>query len=1024
MIEFFVKRPVTTIMFVLVFVVLGVFALAKIPIESSPKIDFPIVTIAVTYPGATPVEVETLVVKKIEDVVSQLSEIKNISSQSYDNYGMIFIEFQLGTSVNVKSIEVKDKVEAIQNDLPDGCEKPVIEKFDPLMTPVMDLVLYSDNMDGLKLYEYADKTLKNKVSSVSGVAKVDVYGGKERQIEVKLDPVLMKQHYITISEVINAIKAQNQNIPGGLLEKDRSSLNVRFIGEFQDVSKIADMVITSKDGTSFPLKDIGKVEDSYKKVETMARFNGKNVVGLSVNMVSDGNAVNISRAMNERLDEFRAGLPKGMDLDIASDTTPVIINRTNNTYWSIFIGILLTVLILYFFTGEAKLTFIAGIVIPTSLVSTLAAISGSGFSINMITLMAIATSLGTLIANAIVIVESVLVHLEHHEDPRQAAIAGTKEVAVAVFASTGTNLVVFAPLAMMGGIIGLFMHQFGLTIIYATTFSLLASYSLTPMLCGLLLKKEDIKPEQKKNNNPLRLVVNWTTKMVDFLRQETKYLFDLQFKFPKATILFVVILLASLLFILPYIDSDFMASSDADKVMISIAMPQGSTIERTLETVLTIEKRLNSIPEKESILTNIGKNGVENASITLDLKPAAERKRSDLDIINELIPFMAQIPDAEIDVSRGQHMAGSAGDVSIDLYGVDYDKMIGLSQLMKTEMEKTGYFRSVSCSYKTPKAELQFIPDQKKLVQYGLTADKIGPAIRSSIYGNDENKYKEVGEEYDIHVGLDKGYTVDFNDLREISLVSTRGLIPITALGTLKNDKSLPSIKHADKRRVIRLEGYLSKSSLGYVRQVLDARFKKLPFTEGYGYDYVGMAEMQKESVQEISTAFILAVILTFMLLCAVLDSMIYPLVIMTTVATSYIGVMYALFFMEMSINMASMLTMVMVVGIVVNNAILMLDHALQKMKEGIEVKEALWLGASDKFRAILMTSLAIILGVLPQLWSSESMERSMGAVMVGGIFASILFTFIFVPVCFWYIERIRQWLSGKFSKAKGPAKQ
>lgn len=1019
MIEFFVKRPVTTIMFVLVFVVLGIFSMTKIPIERSPKIDFPIVTISVTYPGATPVEMETLVVKKIEDVVSQLSEIKDINSQSFDNYGMIFIEFQLGTNVNVKSIEVKDKVEAILNDLPDGCQKPIIEKFDPLMTPIMDLVLYSDEMDGLKLYEYADKTLRNKVSSVSGVAKVDVYGGKERQIEVKLDPVLMKQHYITISEVINAIKAENQNIPGGLLEKDRSSLNVRFIGEFQNVGKIADMVITSKDGTSFPLKEIGKVEDGYKKVETMARYNGKNVVGLSVNMVSDGNAVNISRAINKRLEEFRSDLPKGMKLDIASDTTPVIVSNTHNTYRSILIGILLTVLILYLFTGEAKLTFIAGVVIPTSLVSTLALISGSGFSINMITLMAIATALGTLIANAIVIVESVLVHMEHHEDAQQAAISGTKEVAVAVFASTGTNLVVFAPLAMMGGIIGLFMRQFGLTVIYATMFSLLASYTLTPMLCGLLLNKDDIKPAQTKSNNPLRLMVNWTTKIVDFLRQETKYLFDLQFKFPKSTILAVVILLVSLVFILPYIDADFMTASDEDNVGIKITMPQGSTIERTLETVVTIEKRLNTIPEKKSILSNIGQNGVENASIKLDLNPAAERKRSDMDIINELIPFMAQIPDAEIEVSRSQHMSGMSGDVSIDLYGIDYGKMIELAQLMKTEMEKTGYFRSVSSSYKTPKAELQYIPDPNKLVQYGLTADKIGPAIRSSIYGNDDNKYKEQGEEYDIHVGLDKGYTVDFNDLREISLASTRGLIPITALGTLKNDKSLPSIKHADKRRVIRLEGYLSKSSLGYVRQILDARFKKLPFTEGYGYDYVGMAEMQKESNKEISTAFLLAVILTFMLLCAVLDSVIYPLVIMTTVATSYIGVFFALFFMEMSINMASMLTMVMVVGIVVNNAVLMLDYTLQKMKAGVEVKAALWLGASEKFRAILMTSIAIILGVLPQLWSSKAMEKSMGAVMVGGIFASILFTFIFVPVCFWYVERLKTWFTGKFSKAK-----
>jgi HAE1 family hydrophobic/amphiphilic exporter-1 len=997
-------------MFVCVFVVLGIFSFYTLSIERTPKVDFPIVTVSVEYPGATPLEVETLVVKKIEDAVSELSEIKQMRSQSYDGFGYIFVEFLLSADVNVKSIEVKDKVEALLNDLPDNIKKPVIEKFDPLVVPVMDLVLSSDILDERNLYEYADKTLRTKLASVKGVARIDVYGGKERQINIKLDPMLMKQHYISIAEVIAALQAKNTNIPGGQLEKDLNSLSVRLVGEFQSIDEIANMKLTSQEGASFPLRAIAIVEDSFKKVETIARYNGKAVVGLSINKVSDGNAVDIARTVQRRLGEFRGFLPQGMNLDIASDTTTFIVNETIDTEISILIGILLTVIILFLFTGQAKLTFISAIVIPTSLISTFLLMSASGFTINMMTLMAIATALGTLIANAIVIVENVIVHLEHKETPEHAAIDGTKEVAAAVIAATGTNLVVFTPMAMMGGIVGQFMKSFGLTVVYATLFSLAASFTLTPMLCAILLKKGDTKRKPKGTiSNQLHKLVEVTNRGVEFLKKEYRHIFDLIFKFPKTTILLLIVLFFSLRFIMPYIDNELMPQTDEDKIRVHIAMPQGSTIERTLQVCRTIEERIEKLSEKKSYLTSIGEDGVENAIITVDLVPSAQRKRSDQDIINELIPFMARIPDAEISLERAGMRSSREGDVSINVYGIDYDTMIELSQLMKTKMEKSGYFRSVTSSYKTPKKEIQLIPEQNRLIQYNITSAQVGSTLRSSLYGNTDNVYKEKGEEYDINVELNDAYATIIDDIKEITVLARKGLIPITELGALRSDTALPTIWHRDKNRVIRLEGYLSKASLGYVKQVLAKEFKDLPFKGGYGYAYVGDSEHQEETGREIGKAFILAVILTYMLLSALMNSGVYPVPIMLSVVTSFIGVFLALFFLGKSMNIASMLGMVMLVGLVVNNAILLIDYTLLKMKEGVPVKEALWLGASVRFRAIIMTSLAIVLGVLPQLNAISPAKQSMGAVMIGGMLASIVFTFIFTPVAFWYIERLRR---------------
>jgi len=1013
MIEFFVRRPVTTIMFVSVFIVLGIISFFNLRVEEMPQIDFPIVTITATYPGATPLEIETLVVNKIEDTVAELADIKQVRSQSYDNFGYVFVEFLMSADVNIKFIEVKDKVEAILNDLPSDLEKPVVAKFDPLMVPVINLVLSSERLDGRDLYEFADKKLKDRFSSIEGVANVDVYGGKKRQINVILDPMLMKQRYITIRDVINSIAAKNKNIPGGLLEKGNTSMSLRFLGEFNNPQGIAEMTVISRDGWSFPLSEIARVEDSFKKVETMARFNGKEVVGLSLNKVSDGNAIDIVKQVRRRMDEFRSLLPEGVNLEIATDTTDFIVAETNDTYLNILTGILLTVVILYLFTGRASLTAITSIAIPTSIISTLFLVNISGFTINMMTLLGIATVLGTLISNAIIIVENVLVHLDKGDDHVQAAINGTKEVTTAIWASAGTNLVVFTPISFMSGMIGQFFQSFGLTVVYATIFSILASFTLTPMMCSLMLRKRD--PAMKKNlKNPFVLMFDMTEKAMDFLKEEYKKIFTLIFRFPKSTIGLVALMIFSMKFILPYIANDFMPNWDEGKITVKVEMPQGSTIDRTMEVTKFIEERIQDIPEKASYLTSVGEDGVENAAIIVNLVPSSARKRSDADIINELIPFVTQIPDAEIMLERGESHGGmSAGDISIDVYGLDYQKMIDLSNAMKQRMEESGYFRGVKSSYRTPKNEARFIPDQKRLIEHGIQDIVIGDIIRSSVYGNDSNVYKEEGEEYDINVELDDRYTEDVDDISQIDVITKKGMVPVVELGALQHDKSIPMIRHRDKRRAIRLEGYLAKSNSGYVTNLLDNEiFKGIKFDQGYSYKYVEMNERGAESAQEIGKAFMLAVILTYMLLCALSNSFSTPVVILSSVATSFIGIFLTLFFLDGSINIASMLGMVMVVGIVVNNAILLLDYAELKMKEGVPVVEALWLGASTKFRAIIMTSLAIVLGVLPQLGSGMPHKSSMGMVMMGGLLASIFFTFIFTPVAYWYVDRLRKKLS------------
>jgi HAE1 family hydrophobic/amphiphilic exporter-1 len=1009
MIEYFVKRPVTTLMLVGLFMVLGFVSYFNLNIEETPKINFPMVSIEVLYPGATPYEVETQIVNKIEDAIAEISEIENIESYSYDGFCYVLVEFLLSADVNVKSIEVKDKVEVILNDLPEDAEKPIIQKFDPMVEPVLYLVLSSDTHTGRELYEYADKVFKDELSRVEDVASVDIFGGEERQINVKLDPLLMKQYYISIDDVIEKISARNKNVPGGSIDRRNFALSVRYQGEFANVEEIENMILTSKDGVHFRMKDIGTVEDGAKKIETVARFNGKDVVTLSVKKVSDGNAVNVAKEISRRLPKFEEALPDGMHVRIASDTTEFIVGETKDAQSSILIGIVLTAIILFLFTGHVKLLFISSIVIPTSVLSALFLVDMAGFSINMMTLLAIATALGTLIANAIVIIEHVLERMEMGENSFDAAINGTKRCTFAVLASAGTNLVVFTPIAFMGGIVGQFFKSFGLTVVYATLFSILASFTLTPMLCAYLLRGLKVHQTKKWGFNPFYWCVRITDICVEFLKREYLLLTRVMFRFPKITLLLVCLSIFSLKFILPFIGNEFYPSSDRDQIMISLTLPQGSTVYRTLDTTKLLEERIEKIAEVESVLTTIGENGTENAAMTVNLTESKNRTRSDVDIINELIPFAATFPDADIAFSRGGGGGPGSSDIDLNVYGEDYETMVALSKKMKLIMEESGYFRSVVSTHKYPKTEVQFRPDQDKLIEYDVDNKLLGSIMRDSIYGDDTNTFKEKGEEYAINVELDKRYKNDFLDIYEIDVISRKGMIPLTELGTIVGEKAIPTIRHRDKRRIIQLNGFLAKSTAGEVQQMLVREFAKLDIKSGYGYKFVGSSEEQEKTGKEIGKAFLIAVILTYMLLAAVLNSFIYPIAIGSTIVTSFVGVFLFLFFADKSINLASMLGMVMLVGLVVNDAILLVEYAIYKMKEGMDVKEAIISATRTKFRPILLTSLSIMSGTLPQLWAIIPLKNAMAAVIIGGMMAATFFTFMAVPVLFWYLERLRR---------------
>ena len=469
MLKFFIRRPVTTIMFVLFFVILGLVSFPKMNVERSPSVDFPYVTATFIYPGASSEEIESQVVKKAENAMSEIAGVKKITSQVFENSAYVISEFNLGVNVDDKANEVKAKIDGLANEFPTDLKQPVIAKLNPLQQAVLDIVI--QGADPKDLQKYIEDTLSNKITAIRGVASVNTFGGLTRAVRIAMDPDLMAAHGVTVNDVVSAIATHNLNVPGGKIETDINSENVRFIGEFKSVQDIANLEITTVEGDTFKISDVANVSDAPRDIEKGARYNGESVVIMSVVKASDGNAIKISNALHKQIPELQKQLQTvfpNAEMQIVSDTSITVSNETTDTINGIIIGIIFTILVLLCFTRNWRSTIIAGVVIPASLLSGFFLMNGSGFTINTMTLLAYATALGTLVSNAIILIESALTELQAGKTPEQAAEEGTRKVAVPVLAGVGTNVVVFLPLAFMGDIVGQFMLQFGMTVVYLT----------------------------------------------------------------------------------------------------------------------------------------------------------------------------------------------------------------------------------------------------------------------------------------------------------------------------------------------------------------------------------------------------------------------------------------------------------------------------------------------------------------------------------------------------------------------------
>lgn len=1003
-----IKRPVMISMILSALLLFGILAFLALPLNLTPNIEFPFVVIQTVYPGASPDQIESQITKKIEDEVSTISSISYIQSFSLDSVSIILMRFDLSKNQDVANQEVKNKIDNIKNEFPDDAEDPVVEKFDITAYPIVNIML-SGNIPMQELYDIADGKVKELFSQVEDVGSVDLTGGQEREIKIEFDNRTVYQNNISLAAVNQILKASNMNMPGGYFQEMGQEYSVKLSGEFNALDEIREIEIPTEKGNK-KLRQIADIIDSEQEIREKAiYFNNRdktrnsNAILVSVVKSSEGNAVKIVKDIKKVMREIKDDLPDGVTLEIINESAEYVKSTVNDTISNIILGILFTSIVLLFFLHDFRSTMIIVITMPASLIPTFLCFNIMGFSLNMMTLMGLSTSVGLLVMNSVVVLENIFRHKEMGHARKEAASLGTAEVTVAVLASTLTNLAVFLPLATMDGIVGMYLREFALAVTFATFFSLLIAFTLTPMLASFIL------PEHagKKNRIGEYLEAGFKLWEKGYKKVLRKIL-----KSKRRSILVIVTAVAVFIFSMSLfgkIQFEFMPFSDDGDIELTVELPQGYDISRTEDISRIIEKRLSQYDEIEHIVTQLGRASSINTGTNLSTISVSMVDKDKRDISNEKLAAkitrdLSDIPGADIKVAAISGMGGG-GEKPIDFYltGQDNEVLENYKNILFEALSKRKGFMNLDTSSREGKPEITIFPDRKKIADAGITIFDLAITMRSAVEGMVMTRYKESGREYDIRVLLKDDAVNSYEDVKNISIPTFKGIYPLSHFAEVKYTTGYNKILHYDKAKSIEFTADIAPGyAQGQLMKVVDEEVEKLNLPFGYKKVLAGSSEEMETANREMGKAFIIALILTYMLLAAILERTGQPLLILLTVPLSLIGVVFAFLITGKNLNFVSMMAIVMLVGLVVNNAILILDYANQLAKKGLSMREALIEACPTKLKPILMSNIAAILGMLPMALGIGSagaeLRQPMGIVSIGGLATATLLTLFVIP--------------------------
>ncbi len=1006
-----IRRPIAMSCLIIGLALLGLNAYRKLGLELMPKMDVPYITVTTIYPGASPEQIETDVAKRIEDQVVTIDGLKHVSSACMENVCQTLLEFELDVDVDIAATDVRERLDLIKADFPQDVEDPKILKFDINAQPIINMALTGDvPLD--ELYDYADNTLRDRLTVISGVANVELVGGAKREVHVMLDRQRLAAKGLSSLNVVQALQQAVRTIPSGRVTDRGREYSVKFDAEYKEVAEIATLEVAGEDGRRCYIRDLGTVVMTTEELRQKAAIDGKPCVYVKVVKKADANAVKVVGRVREAFDRLRKQLPGGMELVWVSDDGRFIEASVQSAWSNVGQGILLTAAILFVFLYNVRATLVVAITMPLTIVIGLFFMQLAGYTLNTSTLISIGLSVGILVTNSIVVLESIVSRLKDTGDPKAAARLGAKEVTVAVVASAGTNIVVLFPIAMMGSIIGQFMRPLAWTMLIMTAVSLFISFTLTPILCSLLLKPANGRPRgilhrmETGFNRFLDATVAGYRRVLSFNERH---------RVAALGVLAVTILmLVHAVSLGGKVGFSFTPNTDQGKVFVKLEYPTSYGLDRTIERVRLVEQRLRDVPELKHVLSAIGKvegvigqstEGVYLAQLLLTFSDRDQRTMTIEEIQTEIRRRLVGYPECIVTVTQPAIVGGQNQDVELLIAGDELATLNRLAVETQARAARLEGIKDPDTTVRAGKPEVAIVPRRAVLSDLNVPATSLGMVLRANLEGIEAGTFKRGDRNYDIVVELADEQGRD--QVEQFLFPATPGQpILLSNLAEVEHRVVPIQITRHDKRRVTKVFANLKPElPLGTaVKRIADGIDSEGHFPPGYDYQFTGMYERMAEAIAAFGEAGVMAIVLVILTLAAILESFKQPGLILVTIPLGLIGVMWALAVTGQSMSIFVLMGMVMMVGIVVNNAILIVDQFNVHVREGIPRHKAMITASCEQFRPVVMITLAAVLGMLPLAFSrgiGSELRTGVGIASVGGILISGILTLVLLPILY-----------------------
>ena len=1017
MTRYSVTHPIGIVMIVLFFVTLGLYSYYRMGVELYPKINTPYVVVSVSYSGADAESVEQQITKPVEDALSSVSNVKHITSKSRTGRSQVTLELNFDADVDAAAVDASQKVNAIRKSLPDDADDPVVEKRDMDAAPIMDIALVSPHpLD--EMYSLANDSLINDFTKADGVSDVELSGGRDKEVAVKVDRDRLAYYGISMNDIISALKKENKLAPAGSSYTDRRQTQIRLDGQYATVADVKQIHLTAANGESIPITALGDVVREDKKVSRYARIDGQDGIGISIYKNSNANLVSTADNVKQVLDQLRKEYPD-YDFIVVNDSADYVRTALHNTLGTLIEGLFTTGLVLFLFLRGWRSAAAVMIAIPTSLIASFFAMYLAGFTFNMMSLMGMTLCIGILVDDSIVVLENIHRHLALGEDPMEAAVNGRMEIGMAAIAITLCDVVVYLPIAFMSSMTGQFFKQFGLTIVFASLFSLFISFTLTPMLASRFFRNG-----LPQSHSRLFAVMDRVEEGV-----QRFYGKALHWSFGNKRKLFGGVALSLVIFVamvpLGIIGREYMPRTDESGFNVQIKLPTDASVERTDKVTSQLEGYLEKVPEVKNYMAMVGGgSGVNSGRIAVTLNDRKDRSRTIWDITDEMRIWIAKnIKDGDVRIKENQaSVSGTSGGglgqgggaFRLELRGNNMQDLIKASEMAQDLIKNGNYgVTDISSTYQEGLPELSIIPDRGKMKFYGVTVGNLYDTLSSAISGSSAgvlpNDVKNNGNDTDINVYFRGGEYYKKSDLAAVPIETKNGIVHISDVASIKDDVGPITINRTDKQRSIIIGGNPGSRPLNQVISEVTGDLNNAGLPKSVSFRFSGQADDMNESFTELLAALLMGMVLVYMILSVLYESVKTSFIRMFSLPFGLIGSLFFLFLMNQTLNLYSMIGIIVMDGVVAKNGTLLLDYTLTLMhRDGMKPKDAVIEAGKTRLRPILMTTFTMIVGMIPTalaVTAGSETRSSMAWVIIGGLLTSTIFTLLVLPMIFLFFE-------------------